>query len=105
VTSPDNDFALHPTSPSTLPAPSYIELDLFKNCFLNRCLFPYTYDSVLVWFYSVVYDFRFLLLIFTVYCCLCISLCVYCNACACVFACSALTLLVGWREGHPVCKN
>ena len=24
--------------------------------------------------------------------------------CVCVFAFSALTLLVGWQEGHPACK-
>jgi len=24
---------------------------------------------------------------------------------SCVYAFSALTLLVGWQEGHPACKN
>ena len=27
------------------------------------------------------------------------------NGCVCVWAFSALTLLLGWQEGHPACKK
>jgi len=34
-----------------------------------------------------------------------IALLVFCESCAFEFAFSALTLLVGWQEGHPACKK
>ena len=33
----------------------------------------------------------------------CLLTCRYCAVLACAF--SALTLLVGWQEGHPACKK
>ena len=31
--------------------------------------------------------------------------CIHCCACRTMYAFSALTLLVGWQEGHPACKK